>query len=83
MIKEKISLEEKTDFNPIRKGINSLSEKHPRIQQAALIKTNPAYGEIVCRCEHISKLEVQEALNNHHFKEDNFHCEIPNQSRYG
>lgn len=63
MIKEKISLEEKTDFNPIRKGITPFREAS-RIQQAALIKTNPAYGEIVCRCEHVSKLEVQEALNN-------------------
>ena len=29
-----------------------------------MIKANPAYGEIVCRCEHVSKLEVLDALNN-------------------
>ena len=63
IIKEKIDLEEKTDFNPIRKRTTPFNEA-PRTEQASLIKANPAYGEIVCRCEHVSKLEVLEALNN-------------------
>jgi glycerol-3-phosphate dehydrogenase len=63
MIKEKMDLEEKTDFNPIRRRITSFSEAS-RTEQTCLIKVNPAYGEIVCRCEHVSKLEVLEALNN-------------------
>ena len=63
MIKEKIDLEEKTDFNPIRKRTTPFNEAS-RTEQASLIKTNPAYGEIVCRCEHVSKQEVLEALNN-------------------
>ncbi len=63
MINEKITLKQKTDFNPIRKRVTPFREA-TRIQQAALIKANPAYGEIVCRCEHVSKHEVQEALNN-------------------
>jgi len=63
MIKEKMDLEEKTDFNPIRRRITPFSEAS-RIEQTALIEANPAYGEIVCRCEQVSKVEILEALNN-------------------
>jgi len=63
MIREKMDLEEKTDFNPIRKRITRFSEAS-RPEQASLIKVDPAYGEIVCRCENVSKLEVLDALNN-------------------
>ena len=64
MIKEKMALEEKTDFNPVRKRRITPFREASRTEQAALIKANPPYGEIVCRCEHVSKLEVLEALNN-------------------
>jgi len=63
MIKKKMDLKEKTDFNPIRRRITPFSEAS-RTEQTSLIKANPAYGEIVCRCEQVSKLEVLDALNN-------------------
>ncbi len=63
MIKERIDLKEKADFNPVRKRTTPFSEAS-RTEQASLIKANPAYGEIVCRCEHVSKHEVISALNN-------------------
>jgi len=63
MIKKKIDLEEKTDFKPIRKRTTPFSEAS-RTEQASLIKADPAYGEIVCRCEQVSKREVLDALNN-------------------
>jgi len=63
MIKDRIDLKEKADFNPIRKRTTPFSEAS-RTEQASLIKANPAYGEIVCRCEHVSKHEVISALNN-------------------
>ena len=63
MVKEKMDLKEKTDFNPIRRRIAPLNEAS-RVEQTSLIKVNPAYGEIVCRCEHVSKVEILEALNN-------------------
>jgi glycerol-3-phosphate dehydrogenase len=33
-------------------------------QLAKLISGNPDYGEIICRCEHISRAEIVQALNN-------------------
>ncbi len=63
MIGKNVDLTEKTDFNSIRKGATLFSEA-PQAEQAALISQNPAYGEIVCRCEHVSKQEVIDALNN-------------------
>ena len=50
-------------FNPIRKGIVTFHDKTPD-EQAALIAENPDYGEIVCRCETITKAEVLQAINN-------------------
>jgi glycerol-3-phosphate dehydrogenase len=63
VIKKKMDLEEKTDFKPIRKRTTPFSEAS-RTEQASLIKADLAYGEIVCRCEHVSKREVLDALNN-------------------
>mgnify|MGYP000310222440 CR=1 FL=1 len=33
-------------------------------ERDALIKQNPAYGEIVCRCEEVSKGEILDALDS-------------------
>ena len=63
MIKRKMDMEEKADFNPIRRRTTPFSESS-RTEQASLIKGDPAYGEIVCRCEHVSKRELLDALDN-------------------
>jgi glycerol-3-phosphate dehydrogenase len=63
MIKKKTDFQEKTDFNPIRKRKTTFREAS-RKEQNSLIQSDPAYGEIVCRCEHVSKREVLDALNN-------------------
>lgn len=49
-------------FNPIRKGIVRLNELTIESRDA-LIRENPDYGEIVCRCEQISRGEVRDALH--------------------
>ncbi len=36
----------------------------PRERQQALISADPNYGEIVCRCETITKAEILRAINN-------------------
>ncbi|MDO4938465.1 MAG: NAD(P)/FAD-dependent oxidoreductase [Lachnospiraceae bacterium] len=51
------------DFNPYRKGIVTFRDKTPE-EQAKLIEENPDYGEIICRCETITKAEVLAAINN-------------------
>ena len=48
-------------FNPIRKGIVRAADL-PDEQRDALIKSNPDYGVIVCRCEEVSRGEVLAAL---------------------
>ena len=56
-------LDKNPDFNPIRKGIVTFKDKSPQ-EQAALIAQDPNYGEIVCRCETVTKAEVLQAVNN-------------------
>lgn len=62
LVRDKLGLKEKTDFIATRKGIlkpNSLSlEEHNR-----LIRENPAYGNIICRCEMITEGEILDAIH--------------------
>ncbi len=62
MIAGKLGLEEDPDFNPIRKGILdpdtlSLEERNE------LIRRQPAYGNIICRCEMITEGEILDAIH--------------------
>jgi len=59
--KEGLRLEEKPDFNPIRKAppsFHSLTNKERR----ELIAEHPKYGHVVCRCEHVTEGEIIEAI---------------------
>lgn len=49
-------------FNPTRKAIPRVAHMSDS-QRNALIKKNSAYGEIVCRCEEISRGEIVDAIN--------------------
>ena len=51
------------NYDPIRKGVPVLREMSAE-ERDTLIKKNPDYGEIVCRCEEISKGEIIDALNS-------------------
>lgn len=51
------------NFDPVRKPVPVLRDMSPG-ERDALIKQNPDYGEIVCRCEEISKGEIIDALNS-------------------
>lgn len=61
ILREKLGLEEKENFISKRKGIlrpDSLSFE----ERNALIKENPAYGNIICRCEMVTEGEIREAI---------------------
>jgi glycerol-3-phosphate dehydrogenase len=53
-------LEEKDDFNPIRKQLrfSELNES----EQRELIKHDPRYGRVICRCENITEGEIVDAI---------------------
>jgi len=63
MIEKHGKLEENPGFNPIRKRRIRFSEL-PLKEKRKLIKQDPNYGIIVCRCEEVTKKEILDALNN-------------------
>ncbi|WP_346880453.1 NAD(P)/FAD-dependent oxidoreductase [Clostridium sp. UBA3061] len=63
LLAEKIQLKKKDYWNPIRKAIPEVRNMSFE-EKAKLIKEKPEYGEIICRCEEISKGEVQDALRS-------------------
>lgn len=63
LMKEREELREKPDFNPRRKGIVRL-ESLPLEEQSRLIQENPDYGEVICRCEKVTKAEILQAIHN-------------------
>ena len=63
LLKERERLEVKADFNPVRKGIVRFSDKS-REEQARLVAENPGYGEIICRCETVTRAEILAAIHN-------------------
>ena len=62
ILKEKAELREKDDFIATRKGILD-PKKLPKEEYSRLIKENPAYGNIICRCETISEGEILDAIH--------------------
>ncbi len=62
MVAERLGLEEKKNFKERRVGILKASQLSDE-KRSALIKENPLYGNIICRCEEISEGEIVEALH--------------------
>ncbi len=56
------NLQLKTNFISTRKGVVKFSEQ-PREIQDKLIKENPLYGNVVCRCETITEGEILDAIH--------------------
>ena len=63
IVAEKEGLAENDRFNPSRKGIVRFAEQDIEARQR-LIEENPDYGEIICRCEQVTKAEILEAVHN-------------------
>jgi glycerol-3-phosphate dehydrogenase len=63
IINKKERLNSNPNFNPFRKRILRFEEQDEETKKA-LIKQDPDYGEIICRCEKVTKKEILEAANN-------------------
>lgn len=61
IVRDKMGLKEKEDFISTRKGILN-PETLDKEERNALIKENPAYGNIICRCEMITEGEIIDAI---------------------
>lgn len=60
-VAERLNAVKKEAWNGIRKGIVR-PEQLSREERAELIRKNPAYGTIICRCEGISEGEIVDAI---------------------
>ena len=63
ILSQKENLEKNPYFNKYRKGIETFKDKPIEIQEK-LIEKDENYGEIICRCETITKAEILAAINN-------------------
>ena len=62
LVAEKMDLPLKQDFKAERKGI--LDAKKLSVEERnELIKKEPAYGQIICRCESVSEGEILDAIH--------------------
>lgn len=62
-IQEQEQLTANPNFNPRRKGIVHFAEQTKEVQDQ-LIRQDPDYGEIYCRCECVTKAEIKQAIHN-------------------
>ena len=62
-VKDMLKANLKPDFNEKRKHTPRLASLGVE-EREAFVKKNPAYGEIVCRCEEVSKGEIIDALES-------------------
>ncbi len=63
MIEKKLPLIERSDFKAEYRGVvrfMSLSDA----EKSRLIQSDPEYGDVVCRCETVTKAEVRQAYEN-------------------
>ena len=62
LVSEQRPVGKNASFDPHRTGIPPISSL-PAAERSAYIRKNAAYGEIVCRCEEISRGEIVDALH--------------------
>lgn len=62
MLREKMGLEEKEEWIGTRKGILNPADLSIE-ERNELIKKEPAYGRIICRCEMITEGEIIDAIH--------------------
>jgi len=63
LLVDKEKPEPRPDFDPTRSRKKRFSEALPE-EKEALISNNEDYGEIICRCESVTKAEILDAIHN-------------------
>jgi len=63
MVRDKLRIEENPAFCGRRTGIVRFAEQTPE-EKARLIAEDPDYGEIICRCQQVTKKEIRQAIEN-------------------
>ena len=63
MLREREELVPNPFFDPVHRGIRRFHGASPE-EQARLIAEDPDYGEIVCRCETVTRAEILQAIHN-------------------
>ena len=58
-----LDLSPRVDFQARRRGIRRFRDQSPAAQ-AALIAADPDYGEVVCRCQTVTRAELRQAVEN-------------------
>ena len=61
MLKDGFEIRKKGNFNPARKPMHHFREASIE-EKNEIIKQNPSYGRIICRCETVSEGEILEAI---------------------
>lgn len=56
------SLPEKADWNPIRPPRLRFREVSQQ-EQARLVRSNPSYGRMICRCENVTEAEILQEIH--------------------
>jgi len=64
MMEQYETFEENPDFNPRRKHVVKCFSDCTPEEQAQLVAENPDYGEVICRCEKVTKAEILNAIHN-------------------
>ena len=63
MVRQKLAPAENPNFAPVQKGICRFAEQSDE-EKARLIAEDSNYGEIICRCQQITKKEICQAIEN-------------------
>ncbi len=59
-----VELRERADWNPIRREPDDF-DRAPLARKEELIESDPAWGQIVCRCETVPEAEIVAAIRRH------------------
>lgn len=62
LIAEKYNLKKNPSFNPKREGIKQFSSMTDK-EREEIIRKNPLYGKVVCRCEVVTEGEIVDAIH--------------------